>query len=846
MKLLGQPLVISTNDLIPEFSGVPGLRTLSTNEIESQQLEKPGEALEFPGISKTENDLAVLMLTSGSTSNPKAVCLKNGQLLASMKSKSAGHGTNHNDVFLNWIGLDHVANLTQIHLHAMSLAAQQVHVPAAELMANPLGFLGYISSHKVTYTLAPNFFLATLVRSLESLDRALAGSNAPADGSSASSVATSKNPLHGLEDPESKFSLASLRVLASGGEANVVSTCDKLTRLLRKYNAPSSFISPGFGMTETCAGSIHSTLDCPAYDLGLGSEFCSVGTPMPGIEMRIIRRDGTIADVNEVGSLEVSGPVVFSGYYNDTKASCDAITPDGWFKTGDLGAIDFNGRLRLTGRDKDEVAINGINYPCASIETAIELAGIPEITPSFTVVWSYRPKNAATESFCVAYLPVNTKADAHSRSMTASAISKAVVKNCGARPLKIMALPENLLQKSSLGKLSRSKIKKAFADGAFSQYEDIQEKPTNGTLGGTGEGAKTVTEEVILKVFGDLLRSDDSEPAVEVRINTDMLEIGISSIDMMRLRVYLQKALEIEIPVVIFFSNPTIRSLGRAIDDLRKEKEYDPITVLQPNGTKTPLFMIHPGLGEVLIFANLARYFEDRPVYAIRSRGFDGEPYFTSIEEIVDTYYKAIKRVQPAGPYAIMGLAWGSVIGFEIIKRLEANNDKAPFFGAIDQPPHVKLWARAVNWAFTAFTIGYYTGLFDQDYRRITVPLLKDKTPDEILDHIVERRGAQMKEIGLSREHLKNWTTLAYHLTTLSRNYDPQGQVATIDIFHTCYEELSGAQLKREWPIEDIMAWKELAEDSRTCIYQGSEQIRPPHVAGFYKRLNKAIEERGL
>jgi long-subunit acyl-CoA synthetase (AMP-forming) len=112
-------------------------------------------------------------------------------------------------------------------------------------------------------------------------------------------------------------------------------------------------------MTETCAGSIYNATNCPSYDITEGAEFCSLGEPIHGMQMRIVRTDGTEADVKEVGSLEVTGSVVFRGYYNDAKATHEAFTPDGWLKTGDLGLLDSGGRLRLTGRDKDTIVING-------------------------------------------------------------------------------------------------------------------------------------------------------------------------------------------------------------------------------------------------------------------------------------------------------------------------------------------------------------------------------------------------------------------------------------------------------------------------------------------------------
>jgi long-subunit acyl-CoA synthetase (AMP-forming) len=163
---------------------------------------------------------------------------------------------------------------------------------------------------------------------------------------------------------QTKFSepfldLSCLRALISGGESNVADTCDKLTRILCHYRTPKCFIRPGFGMTETCAGSIYNAKNCPSYDIAQAAEFCSLGEGIQGIHMRIVRSDGTKTSMNEVGSLEVSGAVVFKGYYQDEKATHESFTPDGWFRTGDLGLLDSDGRLRLTGRDKDIIVING-------------------------------------------------------------------------------------------------------------------------------------------------------------------------------------------------------------------------------------------------------------------------------------------------------------------------------------------------------------------------------------------------------------------------------------------------------------------------------------------------------
>ncbi|KFZ16996.1 hypothetical protein V501_01955 [Pseudogymnoascus sp. VKM F-4519 (FW-2642)] len=716
--------------------------------------------LQYKEATITNPDLAVLMLTSGSTSSSKAVCLKYGQILASVRAKSVQHDTSQSDIFLNWVGMDHVANLTDNHLHAVSLAAQQFHVNGPALLAHPLSFLECISNNKITITFAPNFFLALLVRSFEDANQLTNG--------------------HRTKKSTPNFDLSSLRAVLSGGESNVVDTCDKLTRLLSQYGAPMNLIRPGFGMTETCAGCIHNVVDCPQYDIEHGVEFCALGEANQAINMRITRQDGTDASVNEIGLLEVSGPSAFSGYYNYMKATKEAFTPDGWFKTGDLGLLDFNQRLRLTGREKDGVIINGVNYSSESIECAIEKAAIPGITPSYTAATAYRPVNSPTESLCVAYLAAYSSDHKQTRQSTAAAISRAVIRDCGARPFKIVALPKSLLQKSSLGKLSRSKIQRAFEDGTYLEYE-TKDSTT----------METSRSDIVKAFSGTATQKNNSR--------------GI-----------------LQAPYAGF------RSSGgghphrhQAIDNLKKgnkitvlqphgESDYDPITVLQRRGTKKPLSLIHPGMGDVLVFMNLARLFDDRPVYALRARGFDGE------KNIV----------------------------FEVAKVMERNGDNVKFLSVIDHGPRLKGWARTNDWYDSVVAISFFLGFVNKDFVR-AVSNLREKSHEEALDCIFSlAHPARPDEVGTTRERLDNWAKLVDNLVALFRDYDPEGFVENLDVI--VQDPLQAS----EWstPPVGLFQWREFGKNIRIHEVTGSHEtmIEPPHVHGLQRLLERLMEERGL
>ena len=378
-ELLNDPTVITSDKLADEFEGVDNLRLWTFEKIDKCRdilLAHAGTAPPCPTSSIKGSDTAVLMLTSGSTGNAKAVQLSHDQILASVIGKSILHGTSNTDTFLNWTGLDHVANLVEIHLHALSLGANQVHLPGADVLHNPLSFLEKIHQHRVSYTFAPNFFLGTLVTKLPKPNRnsllkrpglvstatnelpltttlkSLSLTSAPESRNLSATSQENSRPINSLD-------LSCLRALISGGEANVVQTCADLTRLLEEYNAPKSFIRPGFGMTETCAGSIYNAIDCPSYDIEHSSEFANLGRPISGMQMRIVRKDGSKAHQGEIGELQLCGPVLFPGYFNNQEETKKSYTTDGWFKTGDKGTIDTNGRLCLTGREKDLVIVNG-------------------------------------------------------------------------------------------------------------------------------------------------------------------------------------------------------------------------------------------------------------------------------------------------------------------------------------------------------------------------------------------------------------------------------------------------------------------------------------------------------
>ena len=105
----------------------------------------------------------------------------------------------------------------------------------------------------------------------------------------------------------------------------------------------------------------------------------TVGFALPGVDLRVVDDAGNALPVGEIGNIQVRGPNVFKGYWRMPEKTAEEFTPDGWFKTGDVGKIDARDYVSIVGRSKDLIISGGYNVYPAEIEGFInELPGVAE------------------------------------------------------------------------------------------------------------------------------------------------------------------------------------------------------------------------------------------------------------------------------------------------------------------------------------------------------------------------------------------------------------------------------------------------------------------------------------
>ncbi|MDG4808794.1 long-chain fatty acid--CoA ligase [Micromonospora sp. WMMD1120] len=153
--------------------------------------------------------------------------------------------------------------------------------------------------------------------------------------------------------------LSTLAKLTCGGSAVP-------TRILDAYEARGLSFAQGYGMTEAGPGATALPPSMTRVKQG------SVGLPHFFTDVRITDASGAPAPRGEVGEIEVAGPNVFAGYHGLPEATAGAFTADGWFRSGDLGHLDADGYLYISGRLKDMIISGGENIYPPELERLIE------------------------------------------------------------------------------------------------------------------------------------------------------------------------------------------------------------------------------------------------------------------------------------------------------------------------------------------------------------------------------------------------------------------------------------------------------------------------------------------
>lgn len=313
----------------------PGRICLENFRIESSSL--------LPPCAVMPQDLAVILYTSGTTSDPKGVVLSHDNLLAEAEAALQVVHVDENDSILGVLPLFHALAQMANLLLPFVVGARVVFLEDL----NTVELLRALKERQPTaFCCVPKFFYLIHERVLAEVARAgrlrSFGFHVSLRTNRILRRFTRLNlgrlmfhRIHGLFGSR-------MRLLVTGGARfNTV--------IGRDLHSFGFSLVEAYGLTES-SGAATVT---PPGEGGLGS----VGYPLPGVEVKICPAEKTVQDDLGDGEVAIRGPIVMQGYFNRLSATAETIK-DGWLLTGDLGHLDSNGRLTITGRKKEVIVLS--------------------------------------------------------------------------------------------------------------------------------------------------------------------------------------------------------------------------------------------------------------------------------------------------------------------------------------------------------------------------------------------------------------------------------------------------------------------------------------------------------
>jgi fatty-acyl-CoA synthase len=402
--------------------------------------EEPPRADRASAVEPQPDDVAVIQFTSGSTAAPRGAVLTHRAVLAGVRASEAGSGQHSQGwVQLSWLPFFHDWGLFGYLVWSIVMGTQTHILPTERFARDPSEWLRLAGRVGAMITPGPTSAWDSALR-----------------------VAARR--------PEG-IDLSTIRVATLAAEAIEPRVLDRLLELGGQVGLSPNAPSGAYGMAETTLavteGSVADPIGVDAVDRealvsigearpATGSEgvrrVVSSGAPVPGVELIVAGAEGPVPE-RHVGEILLRTPSMMRGYVGGGE---DPIV-DGWLHTGDLGYL-ADGELFVTGRIKDVVIVMGRNYPAQDLEWAAER--VEGVRSGRTV--AFATERTEGEAVVVVECGKGQEPDDLPRL-----VWREVSDALGIAPREVVVLPGGTVPVTTSGKLRRSWVRDAYANGGL-------------------------------------------------------------------------------------------------------------------------------------------------------------------------------------------------------------------------------------------------------------------------------------------------------------------------------------------------------------------------------------------
>ena len=357
-------------------------------------------------------------------------------------------------------------------------------------------------------------------------------------------------------------------------------------------------------------------------------------------------------------------------------------------------------------------------------------------------------------------------------------------------------------------------------------------------------------EKHLLNLWAEVLGVEGIGP------DDNFFELGGHSLIAMRLFSNIRETFGTRLPLATLFESPTVREMARL---LRRQPETDtlrsPLVAVQPKGTRKPVFFVHGVGGEVLCFRQLAASLgNDQPFYGLQAKGIDiRDTPDTDVKVMAKRYIKAMRVVDPDGPYQLGGFSSGGTIAYEMARQLvESGKSVSRLIILENAPPNidntppllrpVSLWRVVRN-----LPLWIYDDLMQTDpmhalrrlrgRARITRDLWRSKrTKGKNTVHLAEADAQDFLGVTNLSDHRRNFLDTHYQALI---DYTPPAMDIPLSLF-----------ISRTRPLlyrggRDL-GWSQVAKGGvDVTVLPGAHDsmLKEPHVQVLAKRIRRLLDE---
>jgi hypothetical protein len=388
-----------------------------------------------------------------------------------------------------------------------------------------------------------------------------------------------------------------------------------------------------------------------------------IGGPVSGAELFIVDGQGELVPPGVVGELWIGGKGVARGYLNRPEQTAERFimrslrgdAASRVFRSGDLARWNADGAVEYVGRNDLQVKIRGFR-----IEPA-EVAAVVGTHPAVRECHVVARRQASGDVGLTAYfVPANPASP-----VTPSALHRHVATRLPSFMMPVSWISVDAFHLTRNGKLDDRMLPEPTRDAVA---ETVAYAPP-----------RDPTERALCRIWAEVLGVG------RIGIDDDFFSAGGHSLLAARVFSRIDAELRRSLPLGALFEFPTVRQLAKRLRACAAAPSSCLVAITR-GGTLPPVHVVPGVFGNVIGFADLGRALGPaQPLYGLQSVGLDGadEP-FQSIEAMARHYLGAIGKVQPRGPYALIGSCFGATVAYEMARQLLMRGETVAYLGLLD------------------------------------------------------------------------------------------------------------------------------------------------------------------